>query len=147
MNTTLAVVVSAIVILITALVVITIFSGGINQVGSLTNARSICQTQASSSCRSTNSLPLTWNIPTVSIPNPSGQGGNTLVACGGTAAPNLQMGSDCSGFGGTASNTGGNTVACGGLAYADCTGRYTANCIWVGQNPSIGTGGACQSRS
>jgi len=72
MNTTLAVVVSAIVILITALVVITIFSGGIGQVGTLTNAQSICDTQAASSCMSTKSMPITWKIPTVSIRNADG---------------------------------------------------------------------------
>ena len=65
MNTTLAVVVSAIVILITALVVITIFSGGAGQIGGLTNAQSVCQTQGRSACTSTCNLPLTWNVPTV----------------------------------------------------------------------------------
>ncbi len=79
MNTTLAVVVSAIVILVTALVVITIFSGGAGQIGSITNAQSICQTQGRSSCLSTGQLPLTWEIPTVSIP--ASDGVNIMVSC------------------------------------------------------------------
>ena len=67
MNMTLAVVVAAIVILITALVIITIFGTGIGQVGSLVEAESYCRSQAAASCRATNSLPVTWDIETVKV--------------------------------------------------------------------------------
>jgi len=65
MNITLTVVVSAIVILITALVVITIFGSGIGQVGSLTEATALCKTQCDSTCKATGSPPMTWGSPTV----------------------------------------------------------------------------------
>ena len=87
MNTTLAVVVSAIVILITALVVITIFSGGVGQVGSMTNSQSVCQTQARSSCYAACSLPLTWSVPTVTSNGKTEScfdaTGGSVTACGG----------------------------------------------------------------
>ena len=62
MNTTLAVVVSAIVILITALVVITIFSEGITQVATLGQARTLCETNFRTICLSTGQSPNTWDI-------------------------------------------------------------------------------------
>jgi hypothetical protein len=65
MNITLTVVVAAIVILITALVVITIFGSGISQVGSIAQANSVCRTQCEASCKATGSPPITWTAPTV----------------------------------------------------------------------------------
>jgi len=67
MNTTLAVVVSAIVILITALVVITIFSGGITQVGTLSQAKTLCSTQFITMCQSTGQRPVTWDIKNMNV--------------------------------------------------------------------------------
>ncbi len=65
MNITLTVVVAAIVILITALVVITIFGSGMTQVGGIAQAKSVCESQAAASCAATNQCPLTWNTPTI----------------------------------------------------------------------------------
>ena len=62
MNTTLAVVVSAIVILITALVVITIFSNSIGNVATLTDGKSLCLTVGQTACVSTNALPSAWVV-------------------------------------------------------------------------------------
>ena len=67
MNTTLAVVVSAIVILITALVVITIFSGGITQVGTLGRAQTLCQTSYITTCQSTGQTPTIWSVPNMNV--------------------------------------------------------------------------------
>lgn len=64
MSDTLAVVVAAIVILITALVIITIFSGAIGPVGGFAEARNNCELQARTTCTSTGGLPETWNIRT-----------------------------------------------------------------------------------
>lgn len=64
MSDTLAVVVAAIVILITALVIITIFSGSISPVGGIVEARSNCKIQAQTSCAAAGQLPETWNTPT-----------------------------------------------------------------------------------
>ncbi|MBM3303782.1 MAG: hypothetical protein FJY76_01695 [Candidatus Aenigmarchaeota archaeon] len=117
MNTTLAVVVSAIVILIAALVVITIFGGGMGQVGTLTNADSICRTQAASSCRSTGQMPLTWDIPSVS--RPKSGGGTETVPCG---LNGLGLAKDCSQYGGTSTPTGG------GVDLSTCSGQGGTPC-------------------
>lgn len=63
MHTSLVIVVAAIVILITALVLVTIFGVGIGQVASITQAKNNCITQALASCRATNALPITWDYP------------------------------------------------------------------------------------
>jgi 3',5'-cyclic AMP phosphodiesterase CpdA len=93
METTLAVVVSAIVILITALVVITIFGGGVGQVGTLSNSQSICEAQARSSCSATGQMPLAWSTPSVNQPDAEGK--NHLVSC--STASNGK--NSCSSFG------------------------------------------------
>ena len=67
MNTTLAVVVSAIVILITALVVITIFSGGMQQIGTISNARTLCETNYRTICMGTGQQPSTWGIGNMNV--------------------------------------------------------------------------------
>ena len=54
MNITLTVVVAAIVILITALVVITIFGSGIANVGTLAEAKTVCKTTYETTCRTSN---------------------------------------------------------------------------------------------
>jgi hypothetical protein len=67
MNMTMELVVAAIVILIVALVVITIFGGSVTPIGGMTSAYSICKTQCTSSCQMSDgkSMPLTWELKTV----------------------------------------------------------------------------------
>ena len=60
MNITLTVVVSAIVILITALLVITIFGGSMGNIGTTTSAASVCETTCASSCKAVGQPPITW---------------------------------------------------------------------------------------
>ena len=74
MNITLTVVVSAIVILITALVVITIFGSGITQVTSITQAKAICATQMQSTCSWAHANPATWTSQNLRI-------GDTPTSC------------------------------------------------------------------
>lgn len=62
MNITLTVVVAAIVILITALVVITIFGSGIANVGTLVEAKTLCQTTFETTCRTSNAQPQAWRV-------------------------------------------------------------------------------------
>ena len=62
MNITLTVVVAAIVILITALVVITIFGSGIANVGTLAEAKTVCKTTYETTCRTSNVKPQIWNV-------------------------------------------------------------------------------------
>lgn len=104
MNITLTVVVAAIVILITALVVLTIFGGGMGQVGTLAQAETICKSQCESTCQATNRMPLTWNIATVrqgtemkscadiGVSCPCGDGSGTT---GGTTGQCTQNGGHC----------------------------------------------------
>ncbi len=75
MSHTLVIVVSAIVILVAALVIITIFGSGVQQVASLAQAEAICRASAESSCKSANTMPPTWYAPTVKY-------NDKLIACG-----------------------------------------------------------------
>jgi hypothetical protein len=63
MNTTLAVVVSAIVILITALVVITIFSNAIQSFSTIAQAKTNCQAVYITSCQTFGQTPYDWSTP------------------------------------------------------------------------------------
>jgi len=74
MNITLTVVVAAIVILITALVVITIFGTGITQVTSITQAKAICATQIQSTCSWAHDEPPTWTSKNLRV-------GETPMSC------------------------------------------------------------------
>jgi len=103
METTLTVVVAAIVILITALVVITIFGSGITQVSGIMQARSICQTQCEASCRATGTPPITWNVPTIRDEN------NNVMSCQGIGLSCTQ--DDCNRIRGTTGGGGGGTPA------------------------------------
>ena len=67
MQITLSVVVSAIVILITALVIITIFGQSIGNISTLTEATTRCSSEAEITCRTTNSMPITWDVNTVRV--------------------------------------------------------------------------------
>ena len=62
MNITLTVVVSAIVILITALVVITIFGQSIGNVAMIAQGETYCRTVLETSCKTTNSAPPVWKV-------------------------------------------------------------------------------------
>ena len=76
MNITLTVVVAAIVILITALVVITIFGTSMTQVGTIAQAKAYCETTCQASCSATGAKPVTWDVPNVRIGDST-----TPVAC------------------------------------------------------------------
>ena len=89
MNTTLAVVVSAIVILITALVVITIFANGIGNVATLSDGKSLCLTVGTTACASTNTLPPSW-IVNVAGARTDCRGGTGMLPSGCTCT-NYQM--------------------------------------------------------
>ena len=67
MSQTMYLVVAAIVIMVTALVVIVIFWQGVTPAIGLTEAKSMCQTQATISCTSMNQMPPTWNVENVKI--------------------------------------------------------------------------------
>ena len=62
MSQTLYLVVAAIVILVTAVVVLAIFFNVIPLATGLTEASSICQTEATMSCATYGKMPPTWNI-------------------------------------------------------------------------------------
>jgi disulfide bond formation protein DsbB len=60
---TIYLIVAAVVILITALVILTIFGTGIQPIVDITTQRSICLQQGTISCQTTGELPPTWKIP------------------------------------------------------------------------------------
>lgn len=62
MSQTMYLVVAAIIIMVTAVVVIAIFWQGITPAIGLTEAASLCQTQATISCTSMNQMPPTWYV-------------------------------------------------------------------------------------
>ncbi len=67
MSQTLYIVVAAIVILVTAVVVLVIFQLGMQPAVGLTEAKSLCLTQATLSCKTYNKMPPTWNVPNVKV--------------------------------------------------------------------------------
>ena len=62
MNITLTVVVAAIVILITALVIITIFGQSIGNVATIAEGKTYCKTVLETSCKTTNAVPPVWKV-------------------------------------------------------------------------------------
>ena len=64
---TLWIIVAAIVIMVTALVVLTIFSSGISNFTTITQAQAFCETQGRSSCGVTGQLPPSWQAQTVKV--------------------------------------------------------------------------------
>jgi len=62
MNITLSVVVAAIVILITALVIITIFGQSIGNVATIAEGETYCRTVLEASCKTANSKPTVWKV-------------------------------------------------------------------------------------
>lgn len=74
MNTTLAVVVSAIVVLITALVVLTIFSSTIGNFSTITQAKTWCASTYISSCQISGGDPPLWNTKNIRV-------GDQVMSC------------------------------------------------------------------
>ena len=80
MRMSLELVVVAIVILVVALVMLTIFAAGITPMGDLTNARTTCLNTGSSSCVTTGQAPFNWK--TASIPTTEDAAGKiTYKSC------------------------------------------------------------------
>ena len=68
LSQTIYLVVVAIVILIVALVLLTIFGGGMANITSITQAENICRQKAATSCSATQmidggQMPVDWNVP------------------------------------------------------------------------------------
>jgi hypothetical protein len=82
LSTTILIVVTAVVILVAALVLLTIFGTGIQNVATISQAQSLCLTSAQTSC-AFGAWPTTWNAVNVRI------SGGTPQSCG-------QVLSDCS---------------------------------------------------
>ncbi len=89
MSATLMIVVTAVVILIIALVLITIFSGSITPLASLAQAANNCRVQGQTTCDSTGALPATWGIKSLKVADSTElqscqklwQGCNTCAEC------------------------------------------------------------------
>ena len=63
MNTSLEIVVVAIILLVVALVLLTIFGTGITPIGTLTSVRSSCVTSGKSACcKATGNDPVDWGV-------------------------------------------------------------------------------------
>ncbi|MEM5812261.1 MAG: hypothetical protein QW286_00945 [Candidatus Aenigmatarchaeota archaeon] len=75
LSTTILIVVTAVVILVAALVLLTIFGGGIQNVATITQAQSICLSNAQISCTTSDGkqMPSTWYVPNMRIAGGSPQ--------------------------------------------------------------------------
>ncbi|MFH1444955.1 MAG: hypothetical protein ABIF08_00555 [Nanoarchaeota archaeon] len=67
LSQTLYLIVAAIIILIVALVLLTMFGGTMQHVGSFAQAKSICEQEASFTCKTTGTLPSSWSIITLDV--------------------------------------------------------------------------------
>ena len=67
MSQTLYLVVAALVILVTALVVLAIFFQGVTPAMGIAEAKSICQTQAVTACSTFGQLPPTWSVQNMRV--------------------------------------------------------------------------------
>ena len=70
LSTTILIVVTAVVILVAALVVLTIFGQGVQNVAAITQAQSLCLTNAQISCSASGGTawpPVMWNTPSVRV--------------------------------------------------------------------------------
>ena len=67
MNTSILIVVSAIVVLVMALVLLTIFSQGLGNIYTITGAQSQCATVGRTTCSTSGVLPANWAIPTLRV--------------------------------------------------------------------------------
>ncbi len=61
MSQTLVIIVAAVVILVTALVLLTIFSGSLTPIASISQLQAQCETAGDQSCALTGQLPPTWD--------------------------------------------------------------------------------------
>ena len=102
MSTTLTLVVVAIVILITAVIVLTIFWQGVTPAVGLTEAKSICQTQATVSCATFNKMPPTWNVENMKV---TVDGKTSTMSC--SKVPGI-TGNDCAAYGSAGTGTSGD---------------------------------------
>jgi hypothetical protein len=88
MNTSLELVVVAIILLVTALVILTIFGNSLIPVTDFASARSICYQSGASSCVLTGQLPGTWNSQNIRYKDTNGDTKTTscatLTGCSGT---------------------------------------------------------------
>ncbi len=75
MRVSILIVVSAIVVLVIALVLLTIFSTGIGPIGTITGARTQCAEIGRSTCTATQTLPANWAIPSMRV----NEGGQVLL--------------------------------------------------------------------
>ena len=71
------------VILVTAIVILTMFWKGVAPATGLTDARSLCMTQLSTSCSMTGREPPTWNIQNIRVT----ENGRTYTTSCSVAAP------------------------------------------------------------
>ncbi|MFH1337740.1 MAG: hypothetical protein ABIH55_02600 [Nanoarchaeota archaeon] len=67
LSQTLYLVVVAVVILIVALVLLTIFGAGLGGVVELSEAQGFCGTEGATSCKATGGLPINWNLPAYNV--------------------------------------------------------------------------------
>ena len=67
MSQTLYILVAAIIILVTAVVIISVFLQGVGPAVGLTEAKSLCQTQLATSCATFGQVPATWSVQNVNI--------------------------------------------------------------------------------
>ncbi|MBU0953637.1 MAG: hypothetical protein KKA90_04455 [Nanoarchaeota archaeon] len=85
---TLWIIVAAIVIMVTALVVLTIFGAGITPVTNLTSAKSSCVAQFEISCVATGTnTPPGWTASTLKLPDGSVTSCSKLTTCECTSTP------------------------------------------------------------
>jgi hypothetical protein len=94
LSTTLVVAVAAIVIFITAVVVLAIFLNVIPIATGLTEAKAICQTEAVMTCASFGQLPPTWNVQNKKIVK---DGQTRDMSCAQVMEENKLSGCTCTG--------------------------------------------------
>lgn len=92
MRTELELVIIAIMLLVAALVVLTIFAGGLGPFGTLTNARSSCANAGKSSCETSGIAPFNWETKSIQKPDGTYTSCADLLnvwatCCQGSAAP------------------------------------------------------------
>jgi len=80
LSTTILIVITAVVILVAALVILTIFGTGMQTVGTVAQAQSMCVNEAAISCP-IGWPPATWNIQTKRMPNGNTYSCSQLVTC------------------------------------------------------------------
>jgi hypothetical protein len=72
MSQTLYIIVAAIVILVTAVVIVSMFVLGVQPAVGIAQAGSLCQTQLATSCSTFGQNPATWNVQNIQVKNSAG---------------------------------------------------------------------------